>query len=160
VTPLKLKTKHFGEIEIDESKIIHFPTGIIAFEEQKRFFIIDNPDENIPFSWLQSVDDPDLAFVIINPFLFRKDYEFKIPDNVIQELAIQSPENVAVFSIVVVPQDITKMTANLLAPVIINTKNLKGKQIILDDKRYKTKHYILEELKTTQTGEMNNAGAK
>ena len=52
------------------------------------------------------------------------------------------------------------MTANLLAPVIINTKNLKGKQIILDDKRYKTKHYILEELKNTTTGEMNNAGAK
>ena len=76
---MKLKTKHFGEIEIDESKIIHFPTGIIAFEEQKRFFIIDNPDENIPFSWLQSVDDPDLAFVIINPFYLEKITNLRFP---------------------------------------------------------------------------------
>ncbi|KPU26430.1 flagellar assembly protein FliW [Caloranaerobacter sp. TR13] len=141
-----LNTKHFGQIEIDENSIITFPDGLLAFEEQKRFVIINNPDEEIPFKWLQSIDNSDLAFVIINPFLFKKDYEFDIPQSVIDKLKIKEEKDVLVYSIVVVPEDITKMTANLVGPIIINLKNRLGKQIILEDKRYTTKHLILEEL--------------
>ncbi|KGG79982.1 flagellar assembly protein FliW [Caloranaerobacter azorensis H53214] len=141
-----LNTKHFGQIEIDEDSIITFPDGLLAFEEQKRFVIINNPDEEIPFKWLQSIDNPDLAFVIINPFLFKKDYEFDIPQSVVDRLDIEREKDVLVYSIVVVPEDITKMTANLAGPIIINLKNRLAKQIILDDKRYTTKHLILEEL--------------
>ncbi|QIB27509.1 flagellar assembly protein FliW [Caloranaerobacter azorensis] len=141
-----LNTKHFGQIEIDEDSIITFPDGLLAFEEQKRFVIIDNPDEEIPFKWLQSIDNPDLAFVIINPFLFKRDYEFDIPQSVVDRLAIEREKDVLVYSIVVVPEDITKMTANLVGPIIINLKNRLAKQIILEDKRYTTKHLILEEL--------------
>lgn len=143
---MKLNTKHFGQIEVDENSIITFPDGLLAFEDQKRFVIINNPDEEIPFKWLQSIDNPDLAFVIINPFLFKKDYEFDIPQNIIEKLEIKEEKDVLVYSIVVVPEDITKMTANLAGPIIINSKNRLGKQIILEDKRYTTKHLILEEI--------------
>jgi len=147
VTTLLIKTRNFGEVEVKKEKIIYFDYGVIAFEEMKRFFIIESGQEDLPFCWLQSVDAGDLAFVLLNPFLFKPDYEFEIPEGVIKELAIEEKEDVAVFSIVVVPEDINKITANLLAPVIINTKNLKGKQIILNDKKYTTKHYILGEFK-------------
>jgi len=154
-----INTRHFGEVEIQEDKIIHFPYGIIAFEEMKRFFIIESEQKDLPFCWLQSLDEGDLAFVLLNPFLFKQDYEFEIPDGVIKELEIEKEEDVAVFSIVVVPEDISKISANLLAPVIINTKKLKGKQIILNDKSYSTKHYILEELKKVK-GAVKDACAK
>ncbi|MFZ7101352.1 MAG: flagellar assembly protein FliW [Peptococcaceae bacterium] len=153
------KTKHFGEVEIDESRIIHFPQGIMAFEEMKKFFIIENENKDVPFAWLQSVEDGELAFVIINPFLFRPDYELDIPEAVVEELKIAETEDVAIFAIVVVPEDLKKTTANLLAPLVINTKNLLGKQIILNDKRYTTKHYLLEELKQSK-GAVKDACAK
>lgn len=150
---MKLSTKHFGEIEIDENSILNFPDGLLAFEDNKRFIIIDNPDEEIPFHWLQSLDNPNLAFVIINPFLFKKDYEFDIPQTVVKKLQIEEEKDIAVYSIVVVPDDINQMTANLSGPIIINTKNRFGKQIVLEDNRYSTKHYILEELKNQGQGE-------
>jgi len=142
-----LNTSNFGEIEIKEESVISFVDGLPAFEEYKKYIIIENPDEDIPFQWLQSVEDGDLAFVIINPFIFRKDYDFQIPQTVVGKLEIASPEDVMVYAIVVVPEDISKMTANLKAPVIINKKNLQGKQVLLDHDEYQTKHYILEEIK-------------
>lgn len=144
---MKLITKHFGEIEIDENKIINFIDGIPGFDDQKRFVIIDNPDESVPFKWLQSIDEPELAFVIINPFVFKDDYEFDLPTHIIEKLKIRDESDVLVYSIVVIPEDITKMTANLAGPVIINSRERLGKQIVLDDNRYTTKHYILENAK-------------
>lgn len=145
---MKVNTKNFGEIETDESNIIDFPNGLLAFDEEKKFVIIDNPDENIPFQWLQSTNNPDLAFVIINPFAFKKDYEFELSQSIVEKLKIQNENEVAVYTIVVVPEDINNMTANLLGPIIINTKTKLGKQIVLDNKSYSTKHYILKELQS------------
>lgn len=144
---MKLSTRHFGDITIDEKNIINFIDGIPGFEEQKRFIIIDNQDDEIQFKWLQSLDDTDLAFIIINPFLFKKDYEFDIPKIAIEKLKIKEEKDVLVYSIVVIPEDTAKMTANLLGPLIINTKEMLGKQIVLDNDRYTTKHFILEESK-------------
>ncbi|AOY78275.1 flagellar assembly protein FliW [Clostridium formicaceticum] len=142
-----MNTKHFDEIEVDENKILDFSDGIPGFEALTKFVIIHNPEEEVPFQWLQSVEDTDLAFVIVNPFIFRSDYDFEIPKSTLEKLQIQSPEDVSVFTIVIIPEDIKKMTANLRAPIIINTKNNKAKQIVLDDENYHTKHYILEEMK-------------
>lgn len=144
---MKLLTKHFGEIEINEEDIITFNEGILGFEEYKKYVIIDNPDQEVPFKWLQCIDEPDLSFVIINPFIFRSDYEFTLSDNTLEKLKIESENDIAVFTIVVVPDDITKMTANLQGPIIINTNKKLAKQIILENSNYKTKHYILEEMK-------------
>lgn len=142
-----LKTKNFGEINIEEDKILTFPEGIPGFEELTKYVIIQNPDESMPFQWLQSLENGELTFVIINPFIFKSDYDFQISQHIVEKLDIKQPEDINVFNIVIIPEDIGKMTANLQAPIIINTKNNKGKQIILDNTNYQTKHYILEEIK-------------
>lgn len=156
---MKLNTRHFGEIEVNEDRIIDFPNGLVAFDDLKKYLLIENEDKRIPFCWLQSLENPDLAFVLINPFLFKKDYSFEFSDENMAELAIRGPEDVAVFSITVIPQDIKKMTANLLAPIIINPRSRKGKQIILQDKHYSTKHFILEEMQKTCGEGCHDAGS-
>ncbi len=139
-----LKTKHFGEIEINKDQIITFEEGLMGFEDIKQYTIILNPETEVPFHWLQSVDEPNLAFVITNPFLFKKDYTFDIPDKVVEQLSIQDKEDVAVFSIAVVPENIENMTINLRGPVIINSAKQKGKQIILDSENFPLKYNIFQ----------------
>jgi len=141
---MKLTTRHFGDIEIDEGDIITFPDGILGFEDVKKYVIIPNPDEKVPFQWLQGVDEPNLAFVITNPFLFKKDYEFDIPDSVVEDLEIKGPEDVITYSIAVVTEDIKDMTINLMAPIIINSNNKQGKQIVLDGDEYSLKYKIFQ----------------
>ena len=152
-----LHTKHFGELDIKESDIIHFSHGIPGFDTVKKFILIDNEDRNSPFKWLQGVCEPKPAFVIVDPFVIKKDYEINLNDEVLNELEIKSPVSVAVYCIVVVPEDINKMTINLQAPIIINFASKKGRQLILDTDRYGVRHYILEELQGREG--VNNAGA-
>jgi len=140
-----LNTRHFGKIEIDPEQILTFEEGLLGFESIRRYVLIPNPDKEVPFHWLQAVDDPDLAFVVTIPFLFKEDYEFDIPDKVIKQLEIEKQEDVVVYSIAVVPEDIRKMTINLQGPLIINGKNKKGKQIVLDDNTYSLKYRIFQE---------------
>lgn len=141
---MKINTRNFGQIDIEEKDIINFPSGILAFEDQTQFIIIENKDSDNPFHYLQSLNNSDLALVIIDPFVFKKDYDINISDSVVEKLKIKKPEQVKLFSIVTVPKDLKKMTANLSGPIVINsTKNL-GAQIVLDDNRYSTKHPIFQ----------------
>lgn len=142
---MKIKTTNFGEIEIEKDKIIYFPEGIPAFEEEKEFVIILNDDKENPFHWLQSVKNPKLSFIILNPFEIFNDYDILLPETAINKLKIENKEDVAIYTIVVIPEDITKMTTNLLGPIVINTKEKLGKQVILDDNRYTTKHFIFNQ---------------
>ena len=157
---MKINTKYFGEMEVDKAKIIFFPHGLVAFHELKEYCLVESGSEKVPFCWLQAVDRPDLAFVLINPFLFKPDYDFELSAEHEEELGIEQAEDVAVFSIVVLPGEIEKMSANLLAPVVINTRTRKGKQVVLQDPRYSTRHYILEEMHKSRGGEGagDNAG--
>jgi flagellar assembly factor FliW len=155
-----LETRYFGELEIDESKIISFDEGLPGFEEVRRFVMIDNEDKGSPFKWLQGVDEPKPAFVIVDPFAVKRDYEINIDDETLDKLGIGSPDTVAVYSIVVVPEDISKMTMNLQAPLIINTENRRGKQLILDTERYGVRHYIIDELQGREDAENARADAK
>lgn len=142
---MKLHTKNFGEIEIDQQKIINFPEGLLGFEEEKQFVIINTEDEENPFQWLQSVTNPNLAFVIINPFFVYPNYDIVIPKIAQKKLKIKNQKDISIYSIVVVPENMEKMTANLLGPIIININEKLGKQVILDDNRYSTKHYIFKQ---------------
>lgn len=144
---VKLNTYHFGELEITEEDVIHFSGGLIGFPDGRRFVIVKNPDPGVPFDWLQSLDDPKLAYVIVDPFWFKKDYEFELAPEHLLELGIRKQEDTAVFCIVVVPENIAKISANLLAPVVVNLNTKQAKQVVLLDKRYTTRHYILEELR-------------
>ncbi len=151
-----LQTKYFGELEIKESDIYIFQRGIPGFEEVRKFILIDNEEEGSPFKWLQGVDEPKPAFVIVDPFAVKKDYEINLKDEVLKELEIESAGDVSVYCIVVVPDDISKMTVNLQAPLVLSNTCHKGRQLILDTDRYGVRHYILEELQGQE--ENKNAG--
>lgn len=142
---MKLNTVNFGEIEVDEELILDFPEGLLGFQDEKRFIIINNEDEENPFQWLQSINSPELSFVIINPFLVDPNYDIVIPETSQEKLGLEDQKDIGLYSMVVIPEEVENMTANLLGPIIINTKNKIGRQIILDDNRYKTKHLILKE---------------
>jgi flagellar assembly factor FliW len=141
---MKVDTKAYGAMEIDENQKVTIPLGLFGFEDYIEYVLLDS--ENPPFLWLQSVDEKDIAFVLINPFLFRKDYEANITNEELAEIGITSSDNALVFVIVTIPQDGGPMTANLQGPLIINKENKTGMQAVLSDAKWKTKHDIMAEL--------------
>jgi flagellar assembly factor FliW len=141
---MKVNTKAFGQMDIDERQKITFPQGLFGFEVDKDFVLFDAEHE--PFIWLQSVDEEEIAFVLVNPFLFKPDYEENINNDELEEIGIKSPENALIFVILTIPQDGSAMTANLQGPLVINKETMTGMQAILTDIRWKTKHDILAEL--------------
>lgn len=144
---MKVNTKAFGLTEIDERQKISFPQGLFGFEDYKDYVLFDA--EHQPFFWLQSVDEQEIAFILINPFLFRPDYEVNISNEELEEVGITSPEKALIFVIVTIPQDGSSMTANLQGPLVINKENMTGMQAVLSDVRWKTKHDIMAELNNT-----------
>ena len=140
---MKVQTKAFGLIDVDERQKVTFPSGLFGFESIKDYVLVDA--ERQPFFWLQSMEAEHIAFIIINPFLFRQDYELDIDDELLKEIEITNPEDALIFSIVTIPPT-GPMTANLQGPLIINRQTRIGKQGILTDTRWKTKHDIMKEL--------------
>ncbi len=139
---MKMNTLRFGEIEIDPKDVIRFPNGLPGFENLNGFIFI-KPDEELPFSFLQSIEDGDIAFITTNPFIFYPDYDFEISEAVERELKIQNEADVMVWSIVTIHEEISRASINLLAPVIINIKECLGKQMILNGTDYRTKHKLI-----------------
>ncbi|WP_293394281.1 flagellar assembly protein FliW [Peptoclostridium sp.] len=139
---MKLTTTNFGEIDIDESALINFEEGIPGFENVRRFALLQ--DDEMIVDWLQGIDE-DIAFPVINPFAVKEDYEFKIPEGDINKLKIDRHEDILIYSIVVIPEDIKDIRTNLQAPIIINAKEKLGKQIILDD-RYPLRYEFYEKV--------------
>lgn len=141
-----IETTHFGKIEIGEADILNFEEGIIGFEDVKEFGLIDSEDTESPFKWIQAIDKPELAFALVDPFKIKRDYDFDLKDEDVESLGVKDASEVMVFSIVVVPEDIKKISMNLKAPLIINRTNNKAAQIILDTDKYTVRHFILDEL--------------
>lgn len=131
-----------GELEIEQSSIINFPEGIPAFEDQKQFVIVPL-EENSPFYFLQSVQDEDLCLVIARPFSFFPDYEIEVADEELVRLEIEpSQKNLAIYVVLTIPEDFKLTTANLLAPIIINSENRQALQYVAIKSKYKSRHYI------------------
>jgi flagellar assembly factor FliW len=141
---LKISTKAYGVIDVDERQQIVFPEGLYGFEAFKTYVLLDA--EQQPYYYLQSVDSQGAAFILLKPFLFRPDYEIDIADEELAAIGIKGPGEALVFAIVTVPSDGSSMTANLAGPIVINRERRIGKQIVLTDPRWKTKHDILKEL--------------
>lgn len=141
-------TKHFGEIELDESKIINFPSGILGFDNYKEFTILyDNEEGERPdISWLQSIDEPSLAIPIMSPFLVMEEYNPEVEDELLKPLGDMKPDNMIVLVSVTVPSDVTKLSANMKAPFIINAETKKGIQIIVENGDYEIKYHFYEKL--------------
>jgi flagellar assembly factor FliW len=143
---LKVQTSRFGEIEVDDGDIISLPEGLIGFPELVRYVLLDH-DTDSPFKWLQSVDDGSMAFVVISPLTFRPDYTVEVTEEEISVLKLEAAEDAVISVIVTIPMDPKKMSANLKAPLVFNLKNRTGKQVIVKDPQYQTKHFIMEEIK-------------
>jgi len=142
---VRVKTRPFGEIEIDEKQIVDFPEGILGFDYVKRFIILDSHD-NSPFKWLQAYSEPELAFVIIRPIDFLHEYELVISPADVEAVEAESEESLLVFAIVTIPTNPKEMTANLQGPIIINPLKRIGKQAVSLSDKYRVKHIILEEM--------------
>ena len=141
----KVYTSRFGEIEVDEEKIVHFKDGIPAFENEHEFIILPYEEES-PYYFMQSLNTPELAFLLTVPFLFFPDYTFELEDDVVEELGIQNQEDVLYYSLVTIPNgSIRYMTANLVAPVVLNSANMQAKQVVLEKSNYTTKHRLFPE---------------
>jgi flagellar assembly factor FliW len=141
---VKVATKAYGLIDVDERQKITFPQGLFGFEGFREYVLLDA--ERQPYYWLQSIDVEQIAFILVNPFLFRPDYEVNIGNEELADIGIFSPEKALIFSIVTIPADGGPMTANLQGPLVINRDTHKGKQAILADPRWKTRHDIMTEL--------------
>lgn len=141
---MKVVTKAYGLIDIDERQKITFSQGLFGFELCKDYVLLDA--EQQPFYWLQSVDNKEVAFVLINPFQFRPDYEVDIDNEELLEIGISDPEQVLIFSIVTIPADGGPMTANLQGPLVINRDTRYGRQVVLTDPCWKIKHDVIAEL--------------
>jgi len=146
---LIINTRHFGEIDIIEEHILDFKEGIIGYEDSNRFAVIDSEDPESPFKWIQSIDNTELAFALIDPFTVRKDYDFELKEDYVGLLEIEEPSQVSVYAIVVVPEDIKRISMNLKAPIVINRDKRLAAQVVLDTDKYSVRHYILDELQKT-----------
>jgi flagellar assembly factor FliW len=155
---VKVATKPYGLIDIDERQKIVFPQGLFGFEMYTDYVLMDA--ERQPYYWLQAMDSQGAAFILISPFLFRPDYEVNIGNDELSCIGLDKAENALVFAIATVPPD-GPMTANLQGPLIINRDSRMGRQVILTDPRWKTRHNVMEELAVAKaTGVAKAAGAK
>ncbi|WP_099354876.1 flagellar assembly protein FliW [Fredinandcohnia onubensis] len=145
---MKIETKYHGEIHIEEKDIITFANGIPGFLVEKKFIFLPF-GEDTGISIMQSVNNAKLAFVVTNPFLFLKEYDFTIDDQVVEQLQLESEKDVTVYVILTVQDPFEKTTANMQAPVIINSKKQLAKQVILTNTSYQTKHSIFEKRKVS-----------
>ena len=138
---MEIMTRDFGKIEIAQSDIISFKAGIPGFENLEDFVLLPLADES-PFIIMQSVSDPDVAFVTVEPGNLIQDYEFEISDKAEKELKIESVSNLLILNIITLKNHIKNSTANLSAPIVINLEEKLGKQIILDDQRYQVRFKV------------------
>ena len=149
---MKITTRVFGEIEVDDSKIIHFPSGIIGFPEMTDFALVydEEKGKETPIRWLQSLQETEFAMPVIDPLLVAKDYNPEVEENHLLTLGEMDAEDTLVLVTITVPKDLTQMSVNLQAPIVINAGNKKAVQVIVNSERYPIKYYIydiLQEMK-------------
>jgi flagellar assembly factor FliW len=133
----KFQTTRFGELEFSEETIIQFPEGLLGFPRQKLYILLEHDTGGTPFKWLQSLEDGDLAFIVIDPLLIDTWYQFEIDTDTARLIEAHRAADCAVMAIVNVPLDKpSNMTANLKAPLVVNVENHLGRQMILASSAY------------------------
>ena len=140
---LTVKTSRFGDVEVKENRSGHFPDGLLGFPERKDFVILDHKPDS-PFFWLQSMDVPELAFVMTDPFLVKNDYlgDLSPSEKIFFERG--NRDEIIVFTLVTIPPgEVERMTVNLLGPLVIDAQSRIGKQIILANSGYDHRHPMM-----------------
>lgn len=153
-----IRTKHFGEMDLDENRIIYFENGILGFEDYKRYTLLyDNDGNEKPdISWLQSLEDPALAIPVISPFIVKPDYNPEVEDELLKPLGQVDENNIVLLVSITVTSEIEKTSSNLKAPFIINADTKKGTQIIVENQEYEIRYPIYQKLKEAKTKKGDN----
>lgn len=141
-----IDSKAYGKVSVDEKQIFHFEGGVLGFENIKDFALMDAAQS--PFMWLQSVTVAHLAFVVLDPTIFRGDYDPGISEADLSNIKITANNRdlKLILSIITIPEDQNNMTANLQGPIILNKEDLLGKQFISADEKWSTRHHVMDEL--------------
>lgn len=155
---MTIESDRFGTIDLEDRKLISFPVGLPGFEELREFIILEI-NESKPLYWLQSIENKHVCLPAVIPFEFMDDYFLEIRDHELDELKIESKSDLLIMNIVVIPEDITKMTANMAAPIVVNAKLGIGKQIIIDAKELPIRFPIYELIMNKLKEESDNAGS-
>jgi flagellar assembly factor FliW len=140
---ISIHTKAMGEIDIDERQQLSFNGGLIGFDKFSNFALLDAPQK--PYFYLQSVELTELNFILLDPFLFRPDYEVDIPDELATSLGMKNPDDALILVIVTVSPE-GSITANLMGPLVICRSTRRGAQAVLADPRWQIKHDVMAEL--------------
>jgi len=143
---VKVTTTRFGELEVKKEDIFHINEGLMGFESLMDFFIVDPGDQTL-ILWLQSVKDPAVAFPVIEPKIFDPDYSLKLLPQEMLSLELTDLSDSTVFCILTIPRQVSEMSANLKAPIIINNITKNGRQIVLQDSKLDIRHKIYNDLK-------------
>ena len=155
-TEIQIESSRFGALLVDEERVITFPNGLLGFPDYRRFALIQTGEENY-FFWLQSVDDPNLAFVVTDPAIFFKGYEVPLRDETRQDLGMapagdgtaedgaDAPLNAATFlQVFVICNKVGEwLTGNLLGPLVVNAHNRLGQQVVLTEKKWTTRQPLM-----------------
>ncbi len=145
---MKIQTRAFGEVDIDDQKIIEFPEGIVGFPDLNHFTLIfDDEKGRDSIQWLQSIEEPGFAMPVMNPLIVLPDYNPAVDDEYLQPIGGIAEDGMLVLVTVTVPVDIERLTVNLRGPIVINTETRKGMQVILDDEKFEVKFPIYKILK-------------
>ena len=151
---MNITTKVFGEITIDDEKIIHFPSGIIGFPDLTEFALVHDEEKGAgSIHWLQSMQEPAFAMPVMDPLLVRPDYNPQVDDELLKPIGELVPDELLVLVTVTVPADLTKMSVNLRGPIIINAAEKKACQVIIDGDDYAVKFPIYDILNAKKAGE-------
>ncbi len=155
---MNFQTTRFGLIEVDETNVIHFPEGLYGFEGEEKFALLPfDPNVECPLQWMQSLQTPDLAFVVTNPFIYKPDYKLNLTDDDKKRIGVEEDDTISVLVIVKIPSEFVNMTANLIAPLVVNNRNLVCKQFVMTTLEYDTQHYLLPEELRENTAAVGSA---
>jgi flagellar assembly factor FliW len=139
-----LEGTRFGNIEFDENELVTFSEGLIGFPTLNHFIVIPHKPDS-PFHWLQSVEEPGLAFLTVDPTGLVNNYSPTISDGDAKSIALTNPEQAAVLVTASIPNgDPSKMTVNLVAPIVVNTQTRKGKQVVLEGEAYTIRYRVFD----------------
>ena len=138
---MRVVSVKFGELDVPEETLLDFPTGIFGFPQLRRCCLLPYGEPS-GLRWIQSLDDPILLFLSVEPHAVFPEYEAEIPDSEAQALDLQTAEDAAILTLVTVCPDTKTVSANLLAPLVINMKTRQARQVLLDPDRYATRHVI------------------
>lgn len=143
---MAIQTARFGQLKFADDEIVEFPQGVFGFPDLRKFALVDPADDTL-ILWMQSLEQPQIALPLLEPKIFKLDYTARLSATELRELKLENMSSSAVFSILTIPDDISMMSANLKAPIILNLKLRIGRQVVLQENEYGIKHLMFHELK-------------